>query len=64
MALPLVTLKIKKIAENLQTKNTRITIAWMFDNLLSNDCCYHIEDESAVWDWGIHNEKMHWKSTQ
>ena len=34
-----------KGTENLQNKNTRPTIARMFDNVSYNDCCYHIEDD-------------------
>ena len=39
--------KNKKATENLQNKNTRITIARMFDKFLNNDCCYHIEDNGS-----------------
>ena len=44
MILQLVTLKIKR-DKNLQNKNTRTTIARMFDNYPSNYCCYHIEEK-------------------
>ena len=37
--------KNKKETENLQNKNTRPTIAQIFDNISYNDCCCQIEDD-------------------
>ena len=37
--------KNEKGTENLQNKNTRPTIARMFDNVSYNVCCDHIEDD-------------------